>query len=82
MEAHTPRSCPAYGKICNSGGKNYYFAKCCKAELAKEKMELTCMENSEELARMEKLKVIKKINEPGEFTFYCAQEKWSFENMS
>lgn len=45
-------------------------------------MELTCMENSEELARMEKLKVIKKINEPGEFTFYCAQEKWSFENMS
>lgn len=82
MEAHTPRSCPAYGKICNSGGKNYHFTKCCKAELAKEKMELTCMENSEELARMEKLKVIKKINEPGEFTFYCAQEKWSFENMS
>ncbi len=32
---HIPRSCPAYGKISNSCGKNNHFAKCCKADFAK-----------------------------------------------
>ncbi len=37
-QQHIPRSCPAYGKICNSCGKNNHFAKCCKADVAKKKV--------------------------------------------
>ncbi len=39
VEGHTYHDlCPAYGKICNSCGKNNHFAKCCKADFAKKKV--------------------------------------------
>lgn len=28
---HTPKSCPAFGKLCNICGKSNHYAKCCRA---------------------------------------------------
>ena len=35
--SHKPASCPAYGKSCNTCGKNNQFSKCCRADKDKGK---------------------------------------------